>query len=150
MNKTFSDISHQTSVDRWLSFILIIFMSFTGLQAAEDEEVGKDPKTAMTLSLICPGSGQIYNEKYLKAVAYLAADFYMIYNAYDNHKQFSDSDDLLFRNERNKYIWWGIGTWLLGALDAYVDAHLSLFPSDNLNIGVLNGDVSGLSLSINF
>ncbi len=117
---------------------------------AKEEEQEKDPGKAFVLSLLIPGSGQLYNKKYVKAAVYVGIDMYMFYNAYDKQITYKTTDDLLYRDERNKYIWWGLGTWLLGAIDAYVDAHLSLFPSENLKLETQSGYLSGLQLTLYF
>lgn len=128
--------------------LLLFFLPVDVLKA---EEVAvpaeKDPGTAMLLSMACPGAGQIYNGKYLKAAAYLGLDSYMVYNALANQDKYRKSDDKLFRDERNKYIWWGVGGWLLGALDAYVDAHLSLFPSEDLNVEIRAAELPRIQLT---
>jgi len=36
------------------------------------------------------------------------------------------------REKRNKYSWWCFGIYIIGMLDAYVDAHLLNFPDSNV------------------
>jgi|GEM_PF-3322893 len=126
-----------------------LFQSSDSPSSHPADEKGRDPGKAFYLSLILPGSGQIYNGKFLKAVLYAGADAYLIGSAYVNQGRYEDSGDLSDRDERNKYLWWGAGTWLLGALDAYVDAHLSLFPDENIRLSAM-GTGQSASISLNF
>ena len=130
--------------------MLFLLLSTTETLHAIEETEAKDPGKAFIFSLIIPGSGQIYNGKYIKAIAYIGIDTYMFYTAYDKQESYKDTDNINFRDERNKYIWWGMGTWLLGAIDAYVDAHLSLFPSENLRLSIQNGDMNGFGITYHF
>jgi len=55
------------------------------------------------------------------------------------------------REKRNKYSWWCFGIYLIGMLDAYVDAHLLNFPDENVEfVSFLNqqGVTMVLSISI--
>ena len=38
------------------------------------------------------------------------------------------------REMRNKYAWWCVGFYIIGMLDAYVDAHLYDFPIDKIEL----------------
>lgn len=38
------------------------------------------------------------------------------------------------REKRNKYAWWCVAFYLIGILDAYVDAHLYYFPNDKVEL----------------
>ena len=38
------------------------------------------------------------------------------------------------REKRNKYSWWCFGIYIIGMLDAYVDAHLLNFPGENVEL----------------
>lgn len=38
------------------------------------------------------------------------------------------------REIRNKYGWWCVGFYLIGMLDAFVDAHLYYFPADKIEL----------------
>jgi len=49
------------------------------------------------------------------------------------------------REIRNKYAWWSVGFYLIGMLDAFVDAHLYYFPSDKVE---LTGDSRSVSMGI--
>ena len=94
-----------------------------------------NPSTALLLGII-PGGGQIYNGAWLKAALFIGAEGYYLtryqqaklaYDSYDG----SDAikiDGLL--DARNGSAWGALLVYILGMLDAYVDAHLSTFPVD--------------------
>jgi len=55
------------------------------------------------------------------------------------------------REKRNKYAWWCFGIYIIGMLDAYVDAHLYNFPSDNIELAMDPQAKSiGINISFNF
>lgn len=41
------------------------------------------------------------------------------------------------REKRNKYAWWCAAIYLIGMLDAYVDAHLYYFPQGKVELGLV-------------
>jgi len=51
------------------------------------------------------------------------------------------------REIRNKYAWWCVGFYIIGMLDAYVDAQLYYFPKDNVE---LTTDNISRSIGISF
>ncbi len=90
-----------------------------------------DPQTALLLGLI-PGGGQIYNGAWLKAVLVIAAEGYYLTQFRQASKDYANndgSDELLDR--RNGNAWRALIVYILGMLDAYVDAHLSTFPQES-------------------
>ena len=82
-----------------------------------------NPRTALYLSLI-PGGGQLYNRAWLKALFFIAAEGYYI-------QQFQYYRDQQDRQERNKRAWWIAFIYIMGMMDAFVDAHLKAFPPDS-------------------
>ena len=102
--------------------VLLFIISISPSQEAEyiDSSKVRNPRLAWKLSII-PGVGQIYNEQYFKSIGILTADVYAIHQAYSFHKK-----GLV--GNRNTYIWWIFGLYVLGIIDAYVEAHLSTFP----------------------
>lgn len=55
------------------------------------------------------------------------------------------------REKRNKYAWWCFGIYIIGMLDAYVDAHLYNFPSNNIELAMDSQAKSvGINISFNF
>jgi len=53
------------------------------------------------------------------------------------------------REKRNKYAWWSIGVYVFGMLDAFVDAHLTNFPSDDVEFSFLS-DNDSMTWQISF
>ena len=86
---------------------------------------------------IVPGGGQLYNRKWAKAVLVMAMDGYAITQFQQSRELYNDYDDLNpdaanpYMDRRNRHAWRVLLFYLLGVLDAYVDAHLSTFPSDS-------------------
>ena len=68
--------------------------------------------------------GQLYNERHVKSTAFILAGTY----AYLKRSEFSSTGQI---GKRNTYTWWLFGLYVWGILDAYVDAQLSTFPSEN-------------------
>ena len=116
-------------------------------------------KVPFFLSMVIPGGGQIYNQKYIKAGIYIAVESIFIYGAIIQDQRLNDArddfremkldginddtqplDNLEFladryKKERNNFIWLSIGTILLSAGDAYVDSYFSEFKRDILTEG---------------
>ena len=108
---------------------LLLFLSLLFSQnkyAYSDSMIVKDPQLAWKLSFI-PGLGQIYNERYFKAVVLWTMEMYAIYqwNSYNSNKKVA---------KRNTFGWWIIGLYIVGMIDAYVDAQLSTFPDSEKEI----------------
>jgi hypothetical protein len=110
----------------------------------------KSPMGAVYRSLIFPGVGQIYVEKYWKAPIFAIGAgtlyYFIIYNHVnfrDFQNQFenmetSDPDYFVIKNQRDFYldnrdqsILFLAGVYLLAAIDAYVGAHLYDFDVDD-------------------
>ena len=103
--------------------LIIISMSvILGHEFSDSTDV-KNPQLAWKLALL-PGLGQIYNQQYLKSTAFLLAQGYSLYKI----NEYSDLDKI---GNRNTYVWWLFGIYILSIIDAYVEAHLSTFPSKN-------------------
>jgi len=103
--------------------LIILVCSFLFSQESYiDSTRIKDPKLAWKLSLI-PGLGQIYNEKYIKAAGLIGAQGYLV----SRFRHYAGSDNII---KRNTFGWWIFGLYVMGILDAYVDAQLSTFPQD--------------------
>lgn len=123
--------------------IITLFMASKGISQIDSTDY-KNPKVAVTLAALCPGAGQIYNEKWLKAVLVMGIDSYWIYKSvyYHNlHKE--DPGKQYYEDSRNKYIWYSFGGYIYGVVDALVDAHLSLFPQSDI---VFYGDKKNYNL----
>ena len=120
---------------------------------------GTSHKVPLFLSMVIPGGGQIYNQKYIKAGIYIAVESIFIYGAIIQDQRLNDTrddlreiklDDILdstqpidsyeflmdrYKKERNSFIWLSVGTILLSAGDAYVDSYFSEFKRDILTGG---------------
>ncbi len=134
----------------------VIVLSFT-LNDDDRPDTTLSPTTALIKSAIIPGWGQCYVGKPLKGLLYLAAEGYHLYRMIQYHQivlkekqgyniQISPRRAL---EKRNKYAWWCAGIYIMGMLDAYVDAHLINFPEDKIELsGFIASRQWGLSLSI--
>jgi Family of unknown function (DUF5683) len=134
----------------------------------------QNPTTGLFKSMAIPGWGQIGNRRYTKAVIFVGLQGWFIGSALHYGKQASDfrtkydaETDISARNEwydlyndrrdeRNKFTWFAALVTFVGMFDAYVDAHLSAYPSAEkqreVGIGVLNSadGTTGLALSWTF
>ena len=99
----------------------------------------KDPLVAVgsgggtaCLSLLSPvpilGAGQIYNGDYLKGLALFLSEAYSIYQISKFSKPL---DGIVNVGKRNTFIWWAIGIYVYGIIDAHVESELSSFPDKN-------------------
>lgn len=107
------------------------------------ERKRRSPAGALWRSFAVPGWGQIYNGRYVKAGAIIAAEGATLYKAVDNylisrkylreareatdlkikHLKFARHDDYIVETE-----FWGwlfVGALTYSMMDAYVDAHLA-------------------------
>lgn len=109
-----------------------------------------------------PGWGQFYNEEPLKGVIYgtaelglLAAVLYENNKAEHSREMYNETGLVSWQNSydthsslRRDFIWYTAGAWLVGMLDAYVDAYLFSFEAENRRF---EGDVGfSVGASINF
>ena len=97
----------------------------------------------MLSSAVLPGLGQVYNGRRLKVVVMVGFMSFYAGNVIINwraHKKFEALSDLEvegtdawdldnrlseFHEETAiDYLWWSCATWLIGVLDAWIDAHL--------------------------
>ena len=104
----------------------------------------KSPWTAVGLSAICPGLGQIYNHSYWKAPIVWGLSAWFMYNYIQNNKNYKNYANLYAQKEildykrlRDNYhdqrdqfaVYMGL-TYLLTMVDCYVDAQLFYFNVD--------------------
>lgn len=68
-----------------------------------------------------PVLGQIENKKYIKAIFLGTAMTYSTSKYIDYSKNNKIS-------KRNTYVWWMLGLYFYGLIDAYVDDHFKSFP----------------------
>ncbi|NWF90765.1 MAG: hypothetical protein HXY50_15065 [Ignavibacteriaceae bacterium] len=130
---------------------IILSLSFIFLISAQSEIVqdktntndsayvpSKSPWTAVLLSAVIPGAGQIYNESYFKAPIVWGISGWFVYNWIQNNSNYKDNSDLylqtgdedyrrlrnFYRDQRDMFsIYLGL-TYVLNLVDAYVDADL--------------------------
>jgi hypothetical protein len=110
---------------------------------AKQWERKKSPRVAMFSSMLLPGLGQLYNGRRIKTMLMVGvAGFYMsnIWLEHKNaqrRKQIRDSlpvnsadwreENLWYdfhKEQTRDYAWWSGAVWIIGVLDAYIDAHL--------------------------
>jgi hypothetical protein len=100
--------------------------------------VHRNPTGALLRSAVLPGWGQFYNDEPVKGLAFGAAElgllgWLILENGAAEDARLS-GDDLSYQTHRQRrldLIWYTSAAWLLGMLDAYVDAHLYSFSSEN-------------------
>ena len=108
------------------SLLFLICFSFAFEFDDFDSTRIKDPKLAVLFSVV-PGGGQIYNEKYMKSILFLGAEYIFINNIRINKNNSNLSSNSI--ETRNSNMWWVFGIYVFNLIDAYVDAHLSSFPN---------------------
>ncbi len=88
----------------------------------------KSPTGALLRSLVVPGWGQFYNQKYIKTGLVATAEISLLAAAIVRNNQAQKSASLAekdsLKESRNTFVVWLMGTVLYSIIDAYVDAHL--------------------------
>ena len=122
------------NVQRTLTLPCILVVPLLGMGA--DSVQAKDPRVATYAALI-PGGGQVYNGRFIKALAVVALEGLAIGSWLQNsdlYDSYDPDDDTGFPlrkhrylEKRNKYAWWVGFIYVYGMIDALVDAHLSPF-----------------------
>jgi Family of unknown function (DUF5683) len=134
----------------------------------------QNPNVGLLKSMVVPGWGQIGNKRYVKAVIFAGLEGWFVSSAIRYGKQASDyrakytaETDVSARNawydlysnrrdERNKFTWFAVLFTFVGMFDAYVDAHLSGYPSEDkqhgADFGIMNPEdgTTGLIFSVSF
>jgi hypothetical protein len=114
------------------------FIISFGYGQEEDTLKIRTPQKAAYYALLCPGGGQLYNKKYLKAGILFGAEIYagikfnkyrVNYRYYNNDLAFSKHrlSKHRYLEKRNKFAWWVVFIYVYGMIDAVVDAHLNSF-----------------------
>ncbi len=105
----------------------------------------KSPTTAMLLSGVCPGAGQVYNGSYWKTPIILGLGIYFVSEWLNNNRRADDyrqQFDLsvqtlppygntrlrdlreFYKDQRDSFTWYFFILYVLNIVDAYVDASL--------------------------
>lgn len=130
----------------------LLFISISFSQEPDSVKV-KSPKKAAIAAMVFPGGGQLYNGKYLKALAIFGLESAAIYSFYNNNKNHNNWDDSFalpqhrYLEKRNKYAWWSFFIYVFGIIDAIVDAHLEPFEdvmNENLESNIIEQDENGI------
>lgn len=115
----------------------------------------KNPTGALLRSAVLPGWGQLYNEEPLKGIAFAAVELGLLGwlisengAAEDARQSGDDASYQIHRQRRLDLIWYTSAAWLLGMVDAYVDAHLYSFTAENREFERETG--IGVSLQVRF
>ncbi|MDD3050684.1 MAG: DUF5683 domain-containing protein [Candidatus Cloacimonetes bacterium] len=131
-------------------FALMIIMALLSFNYLSGFETEKKPYLASALSLLVPGGGQFYNEKYIKAGIVFGTGSFLIgsaiyHNNRANHywdKVENLSGDYNYNvDQYNKYYsklqndyWWIGTTTFISLLDAFVDANLHNYKEKKKNL----------------
>jgi hypothetical protein len=107
----------------------------------------QNPTMALFKSMAIPGWGQLGNKRITKAFIFAGLHGWFVGSALhyggqasDYRKNYESAVDISARNEwydlysdrrdeRNKFTWFAVLLTFVGMFDAYVDAHLSAYPS---------------------
>ncbi len=121
----------------WVFIVFFLTISSKKLVYAE-ESPRKTPAKAAFRSLLVPGWGQFYNEKYLKGKVFLGteiltvsgtiATYILFEREYDKYKEYKPEaikhyDKAYHYYQANRILFWvSVGVWAYNVVDAYWDA----------------------------
>jgi len=98
----------------------------------------RSPSGALLRSAVLPGWGQLYNDEPLKGVIFCTVEIGLLSWLISEHiasENARNSDNeasyTLHSQRRLDLIWYTSAAWLFGMLDAYVDAYLYSFSTEN-------------------
>ncbi len=105
----------------------------------------RNPSGALLRSFVMPGWGQFYNNEPGKGLIYGAIELGLLGMIfYENDKSeyaremYQATGLISWQNSydfhsslRRDFVWYTAGAWLVGMLDAYVDAYLFSFDAEN-------------------
>ncbi|NOQ21720.1 MAG: hypothetical protein GQ565_03580 [Candidatus Aegiribacteria sp.] len=100
--------------------------------------VRKNPGAALLRSAVLPGWGQFYNDEPLKGILFGTLELGLLSLLIAEHiaseEARNNNDEPAYRVHRQRrldLIWYTSAAWLFGMLDAYVDAYLFSFSTEN-------------------
>ncbi|PIE52614.1 hypothetical protein CSA37_05130 [Candidatus Fermentibacteria bacterium] len=99
----------------------------------------------MLRSTVLPGWGQFYNNEPAKGVLFGTVELGLLAGILYNHNEAEDARKMFistgFQSWEDRYekhsslrrdfMWYTAGAWIIGMLDAYVDAYLFSFEAEN-------------------
>ncbi len=98
----------------------------------------KNPTGALLRSAVIPGWGQFYNERPVKGIVMGSVELGLLgwllaehLAALEARSSGDDASYLRHVSRRLDLIWYTSAAWLFGMLDAYVDAYLYSFETEN-------------------
>jgi hypothetical protein len=118
----------------------------------------KSVTTAIVLSFLVPGAGQIYYEDYWKAPLFFGGAAMLAWWAWKNNEMFNelnaedDPNKEIYRNNRDQSLFFLAGVYILAAVDAYVGVHLYNFNvNENLSLYLVPDDLTGnVKIAVNW
>lgn len=120
---------------------LLLPLALGGTLSAQDSTAAAerviDPGKAFLAALI-PGGGQIYNRTWLRAGLVIGGEIFYARQFKINRDGYNNAiegtpEQGRFLEKRNKYAWWIAFVYIMGMMDAYVEAHLSSFPTESID-----------------
>lgn len=103
----------------------------------------KIPKVAVLSNMVLPGLGQVYNGRRIKTAIMVGLTSFYMGKAWLHHKRsivreksrdryepnatrwnFHDAWYEFHKESAKDFLWWTGAVWIIGMLDAYIDAHL--------------------------
>ncbi|MGB2958195.1 MAG: DUF5683 domain-containing protein [Bacteroidota bacterium] len=133
-----------------------VVTSDTSALRAGVPRASKSPGTAVLLSALVPGAGQVYNESYWKVPIIVGLGTYFVVELIRNNNLYREYSDKyqeslrespptgdpqalrlreFYREERTKFGWYFLILYVVNLLDAYVDAVLFDFEvTDDLSL----------------
>jgi len=126
-----------------LLILLLLPLTSIAAQPTEPHEdsaviVTRNPSGALLRSAVLPGWGQFYNHEPVKGIVLGSIELGLLGWLISEHIQSEDArnsgDDAAYQvhsQRRLDLIWYTSAAWLFGMLDAYVDAYLFSFETEN-------------------
>lgn len=132
-----------------------VFMEDDNSSSVSDSS--KSVTTAIVLSLLLPGSGQIYYEDYWKAPIFFGGAAALGWWAWKNNQTYNeleaqgDPNKEIYRNNRDQSLFFLAGVYILAAVDAYVGVHLYNFNvNENLSLFIAPDENTGnIKIAVN-